>query len=333
MTEHDFAACEEQALVWFTRGLDAPLSADQQRQLQDWLDARPEHAEAYARVQNLWQADSFEQALRDLETDLAAPPSPVPVPVPVPVGASSLAKARKAGPEKNRWLPWATAAAILLTLGTWLGDLPLRLQADYLTAIGEQKRITLADGSRILLGSNSALATDIGADHRNLRLLRGDLYLEAAHDTQRPLRIKADDALVEVVGTRFSVSLRDDDVAVAVDEGRVRLSSSAGETSLLDAGTWQHLRHGRLAERHAQGSADQHGWTEGRLIFQDRPLAEVLKELGRQRVAPILLFGEAGKLRVSGNYKLDDPEAVVTALARLGNAQLTRLPGGVLIVH
>ena len=325
MTEHDFAACEEQALVWFTRSLDAPLSADQQRRLQDWLDARPEHAEAWARVHDLWQADSFEQALRELESNLATTPHPV--------GTSSLAKARKTGPAKSRWLPWATAATILLTLGTWLGDLPLRLQADYLTATGEQQRITLADGSRLLLGSNSALAADIGTDHRNLRLLRGDLYLEAAHDSQRPLRIKADEALVEVVGTRFSVGLRDDAVTVAVDEGRVRLSNAAGDTSLLDAGSWQHLRHGRLAERHGQGGADQHGWTEGRLIFQDRPLAEVLKELGRQRVAPILLFGEAGKLRVSGNYKLDDPETVVAALARLGNAQLTRLPGGVLIVH
>lgn len=325
MTEHDFAACEEQALVWFTRGLDAPLSAEQQRQLQDWLDARPEHAAAYARVQDLWQADSFEQALRDLETDLATT-SPS-------VGASSLAKARKAGPDTPRWLPWASAAAIVLALGTWLGDLPLRLQADYLTATGEQQRITLADGSTLLLGSNSAVAADISADHRNLRLLRGDLYLEAAHDTLRPLRIKADDALVEVVGTRFSVSLRDKGVAVAVDQGRVRLSNATGDTSLLDAGTWQHLRDGRLAERHGQGSAEQHGWTEGRLIFQDRPLADVLKELGRQRVAPILLFGEAGKLRVSGNYKLDDPEAVVAALARLGNARLTRLPGGILIVH
>lgn len=51
MTEHD--TCEEQALVWFTRGLDAPLSADQQQAFLDWLDASPANAEAYARVENL----------------------------------------------------------------------------------------------------------------------------------------------------------------------------------------------------------------------------------------------------------------------------------------
>ncbi|WP_175653155.1 FecR family protein [Pseudomonas sp. Marseille-P9899] len=333
MTEHDFEACEEQALVWFTRSLDAPLDAEQQQHFQDWLSARPEHADAYARVENLWQASAFEQALRDLETE--KPELAV-----APVAASSferptVAKAPDAGRKsrRTRWPQFASAAAILLMLGGWLGDVPLRLQADYLTSTGEQQRLTLADGSRILLGSNSALAADIDSDHRALRLLRGDLYIEAAHDSSRPLRITADRAQVEVVGTRFSVSLRKDDVTVAVDQGRVRLSNAAGDASLLDAGAWQHLRGGQLGERHSEGSAEQHGWTEGRLIFQDRPLAEVLSELGRQRVAPILLFGEAGKLRVSGNYKLDEPEAVVAALARLSGAQLTRLPGGVLIVH
>ncbi|MDU9389905.1 FecR family protein [Pseudomonas sp. zfem002] len=328
MTEHD--TCEEQALIWFTRGLDAPLSVDLQQAFLDWLDASPEHAEAYARVENLWQADSFEHALRELETELPEHGFP-------PVGAGLPAKARKAGSishsRKRRWPTYASAAALFLALGTWLGDLPLRLQADYLTASGEQQRITLADGSRLLLGSDSAISASIDDDQRSLRLLRGDLYIEAAHDTRRPLRIKAAQASVEVVGTRFSVSLRDDHVAVAVDEGKVRLSSPDGDASLLGAGAWQQLQAGHLGERHPQGSAEQHGWTEGRLIFQDRPLAEVLKELGRQRRAPILLFGDAGSLRVSGNYKLDDPDLVVAALARLGGARLTRLPGGLLIVH
>ena len=332
MTEHELETCEEQALVWFTRSLDAPLSAEQQQHFQSWLSARPEHADAYARVSNLWHASAFEQALRDLEAEHHERPA-------APVEASPLVhrttpKARTAIPHtRSRWPRFAAAAAVFLMLGTWLGDIPLRLQADYLTATGEQQRLTLADGSRILLGSNSALAADIDTDHRALRLLRGDLYIEAAHDTRRPLRIEAGNAHVEVVGTRFSISLRPDDVTVAVDEGKVRLSNAAGDTSLLDAGAWQHLRGDHLAERHAQGSAEQHGWTEGRLIFQDRPLADVLRELGRQRLAPILLFGDAGTLRVSGNYKLDEPEAVVAALARLGGAQLTRLPGGVLIVH
>ncbi|MCE6984168.1 iron dicitrate transport regulator FecR, partial [Pseudomonas frederiksbergensis] len=84
-----------------------------------------------------------------------------------------------------------------------------------------------------VLGSNSAISTAFDGQSRHIRLLRGDLYIEAFHDAARPLIIDTGEARVTVVGTRFSVSKRDKQVTVAVREGRVRFANNAGDNNLL----------------------------------------------------------------------------------------------------
>ena len=309
MTEPIDEAIEAQALEWYTRQLDGPLPAAQQMNFEAWLMADEEHLRAYERVDSLWNASAFEQALQALDVTVPAPTR-----------------------RTRRWPALASAALVVLALGSWLADLPMRWQADYLTGHGEQRQFILADGSKVTLASDSAISTRIDEQQRSIRLLRGDLYVEAFHDTRRPLRVQADQAQVEVVGTRFSVSLREPDVLVAVDEGRVRVRG-ASASSLLGPGAWMRVQGGTLSALHEHGSAEQHGWVEGRLIFQDRPLADVLEELRRQGAAPILIFGAVAEKHVSGNYRLDDPQAVVAALAKIVGADVTRLPGGVLIVR
>lgn len=310
------ATAREQASDWFAQRqaiADNPLL---RQRFEQWRAAAPEHAGAYAELENLWQSQTFEQALQALAVDLELPPAPL-----------------NKRPVQRRWL--ATAAALLLMLGVgWIGDVPMRLQADHLTATAEIQRLLMPDGSQIVLGSHSAISTQFDGTQRRINLLRGELYVEAAHDSARPMVIDTGEAQVTVVGTRFSVSKNASGVTVAVREGRVRLANREGADSLLQAGNWQQLQQGHLQALHTEGSERQLAWLNGRLSFQDRPLAQVLDELQRYYPAPIVLLNErAAQQNVSGSYQLDDPQAVVQALARVTASQLTRLPGGALLIR
>lgn len=307
---------QHQASAWFAQREEMAQQPALRQRFEQWRQANPEHAAAYQTLETVWQSHEFEQALRSLDLDLPA------------------ATARPVRTPRKTW--WVATAAMLLMMLTsgWLSDLPMRLRADQITAVAEVRRITLEDGSQIVLGSHSAISTDINNDHRRVRLLRGELYVEAFHDPSRPLTITAADATVTVVGTQFSVALQGSDVTVAVREGKVRLAGQTGEQSLLLAGNWQQLKNTHLQAVNTEGAERQMAWVQGRLSFQDQPLAQVLNTLGRYYPHPILLFNsDAAEHRVSGNYQLDNPQAIVQALNKVTSTQLTRLPGGMLVIH
>ena len=309
-------AVREQAADWFALRDESARNLITRQRFEQWRAADPLHATAYAEVETLWENRAFEQALKDLAVDLELPPSPV-----------------TTKPPKTRFV--AAAATLLLALGIgWMADVPMRLQADHMTDVAQLERFDLEDGSHIVLGSHSAISTTFDGAQRRIKLLRGELYVEAAHDSKRPLSIETNEASVTVVGTQFSVSQRDSEVTVAVREGQVRFANRKGEQSLLQAGNWQQLRDGQLQPLSLEGSERQMAWINGRLSFQNAPLVQVLKEIQRYYPAPILLFNDAAAgERVSGNYQLDDPLAIVQALSKVTSTHAQRLPGGILVIR
>ena len=306
----------EQAADWFAQRDEMARNLITRQRFEQWRATDPRHASAYAELETMWENRAFEQALKDLAVDLELPPPPL-----------------TAKPPRMRLM--AAAAAVLLALGVgWMADVPMRLQADHMTDVAQLERFDLEDGSHIVLGSHSAISTAFDGAHRRIKLLRGELYVEAAHDASRPLSIETAEASVTVVGTQFSVSQRGSGVTVAVRQGQVRFANRKGEQSLLQAGNWQQLRDGQLQPLSLEGSERQMAWINGRLSFQNAPLAQVLEEIRRYYPAPILLFNDAAAgERVSGNYRLDDPLAIVTALSKVTSTQVQRLPGGILVIR
>ncbi|CAM3704063.1 Protein FecR [Pseudomonas reidholzensis] len=312
-------AASAQAAHWFTQRDEVARNLITAQRFAQWRDADPLNAAAYARLEAMWEAQAFQQALQNLAVDLPLPAAPA---------------ARSARRGKTRRLI-ASAAVLLVALGVgWMGDVPMRLQADHMTGIAQVEPVELEDGSRIVLGSQSAISTEFDGGRRRIRLLRGEVYVEAAHDAGRPMSIETAQATVTVVGTQFSVSEREADVTVAVREGVVRFADRAGEQSVLHAGNWQQLKGGHLQAVSLEGSERQMAWVSGRLSFQDAPLAQVLGEVRRYYPAPIVLLnGAAGQEHVSGSYQLDEPLAIVQALSKVTGTEVHRLPGGALVIR
>ena len=128
--------------------------------------------------------------------------------------------------------PAALAGALLMGLalvmgsGLWLRDIT-HSNGVYLTAIGQQSEVTLVDGSRLQLNTNSQVEVEFSEGYRNISCCRVRSTLKYLSIT-RPFRVYAGNGRVQAVGTAFNVYLQDEDVNVIVTEGRVALASLSG---------------------------------------------------------------------------------------------------------
>ena len=98
-------------------------------------------------------------------------------------------------------------------------------QALYVTAIGEQKTITLADNSVVQLNTNSRLSVDYNDKLRGIHLIEGEAHFQVAHNPDLPFEVYTGTGVVRAVGTSFSVYIKHKQVEVVVDQGIVEIDT------------------------------------------------------------------------------------------------------------
>ncbi|MDA8455770.1 FecR domain-containing protein [Acidovorax sp. GBBC 3334] len=288
------------AVAWLLALDEAPEGApgaDRMRaRWRDWLAADPAHAAAWDRIA------AMDERLRDTPSAAAlhalAPPgagrrrAAVRLAVLLAAGTGALLAARETA-------PWQALAA------------------DLATATGERRRTVLADGTRLQLGTASAVDLRYGATERRIVLRRGEVLVDSAPDASRPLRVQTAEGTVRAIGTRFTVRQQEGRTAVAVLDGAVELqprgapapppvlqAGQAADFSATQASPATALREGAAA------------WAEGMLVADDMALPDFLAELGRYRPGVLRCAPGAAGLRVSGTYPLDDTDRVLAALTR-----------------
>lgn len=122
---------------------------------------------------------------------------------------------------------WLKIAAVLvLVAGAWM-MYNVFGPANYTDLVASNKVITehLPDGSEITLNKNSQIsyATDFKED-RSVKLKKGDVFFNVAHDKSRPFVIEVNKVSVTVVGTSFNVKHLKDETEVIVETGIVKVS-------------------------------------------------------------------------------------------------------------
>ncbi|HHJ1298929.1 MAG: FecR family protein [Pseudomonas capeferrum] len=244
---------------------------------QRWCALSPAHAEAAREAQALWQ-------------DIGHTPT-AQVVAPPPVR------------RRRHWAAGLAASVVVLAAGfTGWQQAPIWL-ADYHTGLGQRQAITLADGSRVLLNSGSALTVAFTDRERRVVLNAGEALFETANDA-RPFVVDTEGEAVR--GTAATFSVRRD--------GRVVLAQ--GEAT--------------VGERRVPVSPDasaQTAWQRGKLIFNGKPLGQVLAELERYQQGRILLSDTTlAALEVSGVFDLDEPQALLRTLEQRYGLKVTYLP-------
>ncbi|WP_191832176.1 FecR family protein [Pseudomonas fluorescens] len=307
----DPAACDsamDQALDWLIRLQCA--SAEDTRAFEAWLEADPANAQAYVEAEALWQGDTVRQAASQIAQTYRP---------------SRLARLRP------HWKPLAAAAVLLIGVFT-VGNLPLRLQADHLTVVGERQRLQLEDGSRVLLNTNSAFSSDIDTRQRVARLYQGEAFFEVPAGRNQPLELQAGPLRASVRDSDFAVRYLDGEAQVRVQRGDVDLQASSDQRIRLSSGDSIRVGPNGFGDRERVDPQKDLAWVQGRLIFENCPLNQVLAELRRYYPGLIISGNERlEQIAVTGNYRLDQPVETLRALAHITSAQLHEFPAVVIL--
>jgi transmembrane sensor len=302
------ATHEEQVMAdasaWLARLQRAEVTEADGLEFEAWLAASPAHGAAYRRALTVWQ--EFEICADEVLTQLAA----------------DAARPAIRRPTTRRWLMAAGGSAMAagLAIAVLPGLLSDPAVQTYATGKGEQRKITLADGSVVDLNAETRLTVSFTRSERRVALADGQAIFDVTHDERRPFTVAAADRIVRVVGTQFDVRSRQGDLTVTVAGGKVQVrpasSAIAGHAFLLKPG--QRLVVGRtgLEKLNTVDPAEAMGWRAGRLVYRGEPLANVVADLNHQFVQQIEISDpELAKTPITGVIVLDDQTAVMARLS------------------
>ncbi|WP_176042302.1 FecR domain-containing protein [Burkholderia stabilis] len=226
-------------------------------------------------------------------------------------------------PRAGRRRAAVKTLAVLLFAGgaAWMAE-PVRRSAiwpaDLRTAVGEQRTVTLADRTVVVLDTDTALDVRFDDTARRLRLLRGTIMVTSGHDDRvpaRPLVVATAQGELRPLGTRFTVRQRDGATRIEVFAGAVRVQPADAQAGarVIAAGEGADFTRdaiGAPAPLDAYASA----WTSGMLVASRMRLADLVAELDRYRRGSLRCDAAVADLRVSGTYPLDDPARVLDTL-------------------
>jgi transmembrane sensor len=313
-------AIDSAAAQWLLRR-DAGLSPAEQAELQRWLDSDAAHALAW---RQMCRADTLLASLpaarvAALDRSGLAPAAKPAAPSGWLRRLPSLLPLRWLGRLADAVPRGALAACALLACGL-LGYQQLRqpgYSQTFTTARGQYAERRLPDGSSIELDTATELQVALYADHREVRLLRGQAMFHVSPDPQRPFHVEAGAARVTVLGTHFSVRNVGGLVNVAVQQGKVAVTAPGrnADAPVLLAGDGLTLAADGPAVPASVVPAAVGSWRERRVNFDNTTLAEALAEFERYADSGLRVDAAAlAQLRLSGSFDLGNPAQFAAAL-------------------
>jgi transmembrane sensor len=302
------------AREWAVRVQSENVTRGELLALDEWLKADPRNADAYARVNKISHLGLM---LRDHPTERAnlntyrhAPEGS---------GPRRIYKAR------TSWIPrFALAgAAVVVVLGTVVLMMPnlAPWSNRYVAAKGEMRQVSLDDGSRMLVNTDSEVKVRYGDRERVIDLVRGEAYFEVAKDPARPFIVRTDDARVRAVGTKFTVRYLVSATEVLVTEGRVEVvrdAPASNPTAVeLAPGNRAVVSESQAAPVVAMVDvARATAWTAGKVEFDEATLADVIRDVNRYSTKEFVIADPSLEaIRLTGRFRVGDTDSVRFALS------------------
>jgi transmembrane sensor len=315
------SAGDFEAADWFAQARSADLQSASEPAWLEWIEDDG-HQRAYENCELAWELAAELRNTPRLAALLAA--------------ADSLTAAQRTATAsaKPKWRvplrPIGLAASVVAVGAVaWL-FLNRAVTLEYSTAVGEQHTVVLADGSSVLLNTDSLMRVEFSGQRRRIALLRGEALFSVSHDRSRPFEVRALQGVTTAVGTQFDVEITRAGAAVSVLEGTVTVGGAAMGASLpavavaAGSGVGYSQEGAVSALRPAEVDRIQ-GWRTQRMVFNDIPLDTALAEYNRYTRTPIVLSDPGlGSRHINGVFHIGDEAAFLSALDQGLHLKATR---------
>lgn len=152
------------------------------------------------------------------------------------------------------------------------------------TPMGGRYKITLSDGSLVILNSGSSLEFPVGFNGPERKVkLSGEGYFEITKNPQQPFIVEAGSNTVQVLGTKFNISSYADDQvwSAYLLEGKIRFKDSKTQyTQILAPGEQLSQEHGRM-KLDTLDAGQAMAWKDGKFVFENEELISIMHKISR----------------------------------------------------
>ncbi|MFJ3460262.1 FecR domain-containing protein [Achromobacter spanius] len=307
------AAIIREAARWLVRLHSGEAGPADHAAFERWRAGSPDREVAWQRAQRLTQQFNA---------------------VPAALGVPLLT--REARVSRRTVLRTLAVVGFAAPAAAWLGYRVNREQAGaYRTAVGENQDLVLADGSQVLLNTDTGMDVRYSDAARVVQLRAGEVYVRTASDKAaraRPFYVDTPQGRLQALGTRFVVRQldgRDAMTELTVLEHRVAVTlANGGSTRVFNAGesvrfTAHAFLQGDLLADAPLRSGAAPGWTRGVIEADNMRLDALLAEVSRYRRGVVRCDPAVAGLRVSGVFRLQDTDALLAVVASTLDLRVT----------
>lgn len=312
-----------EAAVWLSR-----LHSDTRTELTEaafrsWLAASPAHRDAFERMTAIWEcAAGFRQ-----------------------VASPEAAGGREFGQALRRVLLASAATLAICALMTAGVFYLIRLRADskaeiFITALGQRRPITLSDGSRLALNTDSRVKVVYSSHIRRITLEKGQARFDVAAQPSRPFVVRVGDRQIVALGTAFDVRWIDARLSIVLVDGTVAVlpagdsytTASSPSALTLEPGQRLDFEGPTFAVKSTIRLDREEAWVKGRVVFEATRLGAAVAEINRYASRRLELVNPGlADLLISGTFSVDDPNAFARAVAQMFSLQVIEAPNSILI--
>ncbi len=330
----------EQAARWLVQAQDKTFTSKDRKMMAEWLKEDPANRKAFEQMEGVWQH------LAVVEPVFSPPQENDPQAM-LTHRRVAERKTHPKGilnrffkPDKKRAIACISMAILVLfclpVLKTQLVE-PKKTVHPYTTATGEQKTVTLSDGSVLKMNVSSSISVCMSKGSRQVQMNDGEVFFIVKPDPDRFFEVHTAKGVVRVLGTAFNVRDRNELVAVDVDHGKVQVQSapkSPGDmrvrTVKLLAGQGADIDStGRLAPVRTSNIHDVLAWQRHQAVFKNAPISRVLQELALYHKINIkLAFEDLGKKRITGTFDMHNLEQTLRFIVTAASLKMEKDTNG-----